>query len=392
MTVKYVGNVAISTSLHTIPPEEHLPLGWACMKAVTSKAAEGDEEASSTDDKYADVIDGHPNVHNQCIDLNISHKSIIIIGDGMSLFKSFGIRDISLIVPGSRESELNEYFCFFVKETVKTKKVRRCFVFYAGSDMEEIYRTITIAFRLSEEKVGIDKIQFEEAPNSLGLLSIKRTSESTDILDEAQKAPPRPKRISCNSSSGNSFSSNRPEVQVDPGTPDTLALSSSEDDSVGTLTDKPITKASNGRPRRVSERSSSSSTCESRERFQEITTNLLTEPWFHGPISREVAESRVQKNGQFLVRQSPNLKGQLVLTGMHKGDIRHVCLVDSDGNVRTSDKEFKSVSELIRFYNETRRCVGDLLLTTGVLRPELRIEEPQFLKNETPRYSQTTRL
>ena len=46
-------------------------------------------------------------------------------------------------------------------------------------------------------------------------------------------------------------------------------------------------------------------------------------------------EDLLQQDGDFLVRESTNSPGQYVLSGMHKGRIKHLLLVDPNGVVRS---------------------------------------------------------
>ncbi|XP_050313168.1 SHC-transforming protein 4 isoform X2 [Anthonomus grandis grandis] len=77
---------------------------------------------------------------------------------------------------------------------------------------------------------------------------------------------------------------------------------------------------------------------------------LRKEVWFHGPISRADAERLLQKDGDFLVRESTNTPGQFVLSGMQNSNKKHLLLVDPEGVVRTKDRMFNSVSHLIQFH------------------------------------------
>ena len=47
-------------------------------------------------------------------------------------------------------------------------------------------------------------------------------------------------------------------------------------------------------------------------------------------------EDLLQQDGDFLVRESTNSPGQYVLSGMHKGRIKHLLLVDPNGVVSIS--------------------------------------------------------
>ncbi|XP_065059834.1 SHC-transforming protein 1-like isoform X1 [Rhopilema esculentum] len=77
---------------------------------------------------------------------------------------------------------------------------------------------------------------------------------------------------------------------------------------------------------------------------------LDNKPWFHGNISRLDSEMLIEEDGQFLVRESSSNKGQYVLSGMKDAQHRHLLLVDPHGQVRTKDRKFATVEELINFH------------------------------------------
>lgn len=80
---------------------------------------------------------------------------------------------------------------------------------------------------------------------------------------------------------------------------------------------------------------------------------LENEIWFHGPISRATAENLLQKDGDFLVRESTNtVERQFVLSGMQDNNKKHLLLIDPEGVVRTKDRVFNSVTHLIQFHYE----------------------------------------
>lgn len=60
---------------------------------------------------------------------------------------------------------------------------------------------------------------------------------------------------------------------------------------------------------------------------------LQNEIWFHGQISRAEAEKLLRKDGDFLVRESPNSEGQYVLSGMQGDTKKHLLLIDPEGIV-----------------------------------------------------------
>ena len=60
---------------------------------------------------------------------------------------------------------------------------------------------------------------------------------------------------------------------------------------------------------------------------------LPTQPYFHGVISRVEAEALVETEGEFLVRESSKIPGQLVLTGKSHDGPQHLLLMDKSGRV-----------------------------------------------------------
>lgn len=60
---------------------------------------------------------------------------------------------------------------------------------------------------------------------------------------------------------------------------------------------------------------------------------LPMQHYYHGRISRSAAESLVQIDGDYLVRESTNKAGQYVLTGRSSGAAQHLLLIDKNGRV-----------------------------------------------------------
>ena len=80
-----------------------------------------------------------------------------------------------------------------------------------------------------------------------------------------------------------------------------------------------------------------------------LSISLKQESWYHGVLTRDDAKNLVQKNGQFLVRESPTKKGQYVLTGMRDGILRHILLVDPKGKVSLSFNFLTTVFKIRHF-------------------------------------------
>ncbi|XP_026233495.1 SHC-transforming protein 4 [Anabas testudineus] len=87
---------------------------------------------------------------------------------------------------------------------------------------------------------------------------------------------------------------------------------------------------------------------------EQIEDLIQDESWFHGRLGRRQAESLLTCSGDFLVRESSSASGQYVLSGMEGATVRHLLLIDPQGQVRTRDQVFLSVGHLVRFHMENQ--------------------------------------
>ena len=103
-------------------------------------------------------------------------------------------------------------------------------------------------------------------------------------------------------------------------------------------------------------------------------SQLMTESWFHGSISRPVAESMLESDGDFLVRESQGKHGQYVLTGLQGKTPKHLLLIDPEGIVRTKDRIFESISHLINYHWTNLLPIisedSELVLRNPVFKPD----------------------
>ena len=102
------------------------------------------------------------------------------------------------------------------------------------------------------------------------------------------------------------------------------------------------------------------------------------------------AESLLEEDGEFLVRESASQAGQYVLTGMQGGKPRHMLLVDPEGvvsdlrekpknltnlnrspffQVRTKDRSFDSVQHLINHHRENNMPIVSNDSTLTLIQP-----------------------
>uniref|UniRef100_G3UFD3 SH2 domain containing 3A n=1 Tax=Loxodonta africana TaxID=9785 RepID=G3UFD3_LOXAF len=87
--------------------------------------------------------------------------------------------------------------------------------------------------------------------------------------------------------------------------------------------------------------------------------DLASQPWYHGPLSRQKAEALLQQDGDFLVRASGSRGGHPVLTCRWRGSVLHfevlrVALRPRPGRppalFQLEDERFPSLPALVRSY------------------------------------------
>ncbi|XP_072321076.1 SHC-transforming protein 1-like [Eucyclogobius newberryi] len=120
-------------------------------------------------------------------------------------------------------------------------------------------------------------------------------------------------------------------------------------------------------------------TAPSRERSEVDTVCRMNdlvqdEDWFHGRLDREQAEALLSCSGDFLVRESSSASGQYILSGREGANVRHLLLVDPNGQVRTRDKVFLSIGHMIQFHVESQ-----MPIQSGT--SELCLKRPILLKH-----------
>ncbi|XP_069093061.1 SH2 domain-containing protein 3C isoform X3 [Pleurodeles waltl] len=104
------------------------------------------------------------------------------------------------------------------------------------------------------------------------------------------------------------------------------------------------------------------------EELKLSSTDLRSHAWYHGRIPREVSESLVQRNGDFLIRDSLTSLGDYVLSCRWKNEVLHFKI--NKVMVRTSDKctriqylfeqeSFDNIPALVRYYVGNRHVVSE---------------------------------
>ncbi|XP_010222029.1 PREDICTED: SH2 domain-containing protein 3C [Tinamus guttatus] len=104
------------------------------------------------------------------------------------------------------------------------------------------------------------------------------------------------------------------------------------------------------------------------EELKLSSSDLRSHAWYHGRIPREVSESLVQRNGDFLIRDSLTSLGDYVLTCRWRNEPLHfkinkVTVKSSDSRTRIQylfeQESFDNVPALVRFYVGNRRAVSE---------------------------------
>uniref|UniRef100_A0A8D2LSA3 SH2 domain containing 3C n=1 Tax=Varanus komodoensis TaxID=61221 RepID=A0A8D2LSA3_VARKO len=104
------------------------------------------------------------------------------------------------------------------------------------------------------------------------------------------------------------------------------------------------------------------------EELKLSSTDLRSHAWYHGLIPREVSESLVQRNGDFLIRDSLTSLGDYVLTCRWRNEPLHfkinkVMVKSSEGRTHIQylfeQESFDNVPALVRFYVGNRKPVSE---------------------------------
>ncbi|CAL2030137.1 unnamed protein product [Caenorhabditis brenneri] len=82
-----------------------------------------------------------------------------------------------------------------------------------------------------------------------------------------------------------------------------------------------------------------------------ISEDVKGKIWYHGNLSREDAQALLTTTGDFLVRVSDHTPGKFVLSGLtEEGEHKHLILLDHHNRVRTRDRQFGNITELVDYH------------------------------------------
>merc|ERR1719431_1192181 len=107
-----------------------------------------------------------------------------------------------------------------------------------------------------------------------------------------------------------------------------------------------------------------------KEGGREVRVNHM--PWFHGKISREVAEKLLtpRTDGLFLVRESTNFPGDYTLCVCFEARVEHYRIILQEGKITIDEEEyFDNLNKLVEHYQEDAdglcTCLGAPLPREG---------------------------
>ncbi|XP_041033294.1 breast cancer anti-estrogen resistance protein 3 homolog isoform X1 [Carcharodon carcharias] len=109
-------------------------------------------------------------------------------------------------------------------------------------------------------------------------------------------------------------------------------------------------------------------TKELEEELKRSTDDLCSHAWFHGPIPRQVAEALIERDGDFLIRESRSSPGDYVLSCTWKHEPLHfkiirVVLRPKESYTRVlfqfEQESFDNLPALVRFYVGNRKPISE---------------------------------
>lgn len=345
--VRYVGNLEITTSMRNLDFETRSLVAKECINRVCEVAGlKTINKKQKTDKKVLRSISDTPSMEHAGSNVNLTISSSSLTISSLETGQTISCHDTPRISFASGgDIETLDFVAYVAKNL---NNYRACYVLECGGGLaQDVIATIAQAFELRFQEFMIepsatihcmehDRDYYNDLPNKvppdMALPSLPKTAEQTSNL-----------------------SSNRPisvNNLIDLNTPTCckpIEHNYVNDLNIDTGITKDVFDMQPFQPAVLSDWPIQPLTAESQR------NELLKENWFHGPISRVVAEGLVKTDGDFLVRESRASPGQYVLTGIQGVNKKHLLLIDPKGVVRTRDRMFESISHLINYH-----CVNAL--------------------------------
>uniref|UniRef100_A0A1B0C6B4 SHC-transforming protein 1 n=1 Tax=Glossina palpalis gambiensis TaxID=67801 RepID=A0A1B0C6B4_9MUSC len=343
--VRYTGCIEVNTSMKSLDFVTRTQVARECINRVC-EAAGLKSGKRHMDKKIAQYIADRPCMRNAGTNviINVSSRSLNLINvDNGEMVACHQMPRISFASGG--DSDTLDFLAYIAKNE---DEWRACYVLECiGGQSEDLIVTIGKAFMLRynalshKEHHTPDKEYYNDLPNKFppDLLNendlkcqqpqLKKLMSAQHKVTQLNLKKPRD-RLSSNLIDLNSPPPDQSNNKMLPG-----SFDGNKDNAINT----PFSQ-----PPDVFDIPSFSLSAEVQR------SQLMTESWFHGTISRPVAEGLLKNDGDFLVRESQGKHGQYVLTGLAHKSPKHLLLIDPEGVVRTKDRIFESISHLINYH------------------------------------------
>lgn len=375
--VRYIGYLAVNTSMKALDFETRSQVAKECINRVCEAASlKTVDKKRKVDKRVLRAIGERPVMDHAGTNVNLtissSHLILTALETGRELAKHI-MPHISFASGG--DTDTLDFVAYVAKDD---HDVRACYVLECGGGLaQDVITTIGQAFELRFK-------EFLTRPGSAPLMP--RGDDREYYNDLPGKVPPDigpppvPPLPALHSASSTTTISNLCRAEI--SAPNLIDLNSEvppppmprpEHNYVNDVVMSEARDRLNSvQPRDIFDMQpfniESASARVSNQRSQ-----LLSEVWFHGFVSRQDAEALLTRDGDFLVRESQGSAGQFVLTGLQGGVKKHLLLIDPEGVVRTKDRMFESVSHLINYHCENQLPIisaeSALVLRKPVPRP-----------------------
>uniref|UniRef100_A0A336L6Z9 CSON004813 protein n=1 Tax=Culicoides sonorensis TaxID=179676 RepID=A0A336L6Z9_CULSO len=328
--VRYIGCVTVKKSMKQLDFKTRSAVAKECINRVCEAASLKSVKKRKVDVNVLQCIEDKPNMKNAGtnISLTVSSSCLTLVNaDKRELIAKHDMPKISFASGGDTDSM--DFVAYVAKDD---RDWRACFVLECGGGQaQDLISTIGQAFELRyNEFLNKPLISFpdQEYYNDMP----GKSPPEAEVFAEANTKPLTIKPPRERIGSHNLIDLNSPTLDHEY-----------VNDS-GNTRDVNSNNQAAGLVRDVFDLQPSPLSAEIHK------AQLRDEPWYHGAISRLESEILLKNDGDFLVRDSHGSAGQYVLSGMQQTTPKHLLLIDPEGIVRTKDRIFESISDLITYH------------------------------------------
>uniref|UniRef100_A0A2M4BNW5 Putative adaptor protein shc n=2 Tax=albitarsis series TaxID=58233 RepID=A0A2M4BNW5_9DIPT len=351
--VRYIGCLEIKASMKMLDFPTRSQVAKECINRVCEAASLKSSKKRRVDKRVLQCISDTPDMEHAGtnVTLTVSSKYLSLVNvDTGEIIAKHDMPRISFASGG--DTDTLDFVAYVAKDL---NEWRACYVLECGGSLtQDLIATVGQAFELRYK-------EFFKQPETQHKFRELARSDKEYYNDLPDKMPPDLLTENDHHSSSQSHSSSAHSVRTRERIPSNLIDLNTPLPSHDYVNDKHSssnTAASTMNNNSHSNKSiSSSSIVKDVFDMQPFTisseiqkSQLLTESWYHGNISRAQSEHLLKNDGDFLVRESAGTVGQYVLTGMQNNSPKHLLLIDPEGIVRTKDRVFESISHLINFH------------------------------------------